>query len=112
MGKKKMGLQDLGGFVFSTDPDLIPEQEDFEESIDPEDQRLWVYLDKKQRKGKVVTIIDGFEGSDDELKALAKELKSFCGAGGSVKEGLIIVQGSFVDKISARLSSDGYHVGK
>jgi len=107
-----MGLEDLGGLVFSTDPDLIPEQDDLEESLLPEDQKLRVYLDKKHRKGKVVTIVEGFEGTDDDLKSLAKLLKSHCGAGGSAKGGLIIVQGSFVDKISDRLRSDGYHVGK
>lgn len=107
-----MGLEDLGGLVFSTDPDLIPEQDELEESLLPEDQRLRVYLDKKHRKGKVVTIVEGFEGTEDDLKSLAKELKSHCGAGGSSKDGLIIVQGSFVDKISNRLRSDGYHVGK
>lgn len=107
-----MGLEDLGGLVFSTDPNLIPEQDELEESLLPEDQRLRVYLDKKHRKGKVVTIVEGFEGTEDDLKSLAKELKSHCGAGGSSKDGLIIVQGSFVDKISNRLRSDGYHVGK
>jgi len=107
-----MGLEDLGGLVFSTDLDLIPEQDELEESLLPEDQRLRVYLDKKHRKGKVVTIVEGFEGTEDDLKSLAKELKSHCGAGGSAKDGLIIVQGSFVDKISNRLRSDGYHVGK
>lgn len=107
-----MGLEDLGGLVFSTDPNLIPEQDELEESLLPEDQRLRVYLDKKYRKGKVVTIVEGFEGTEDDLKSLAKELKSHCGAGGSSKDGLIIVQGSFVDKISNRLRSDGYHVGK
>ncbi len=107
-----MGLTDLGGLVFSTDPDLIPEQDDAEESLLPEDQRLKVYIDKKQRKGKVVTIVEGFEGTEDDLKSLAKVLKSHCGAGGSAKDGLIIVQGSFVDKISNRLRSYGYHVGK
>ena len=112
MGKKKMELEDLGGLVFSTDPELIPEQDDHEESWLPEDQSLRVYLDKKQRRGKVVTIIEGFEGTEEDLKSLAKVLKSHCGAGGSAKDGLIIVQGSFVDKISNRLRSDGYHVGK
>lgn len=112
MAKKKMGLQDLGGLVFSTDPDLIPEEEDTEETPSADEQRLRIFLDKKQRKGKVVTIVDGFDGREEDLKALAKMLKSHCGAGGSAKEGQIIVQGSFVDKIASKLRSDGYHVGK
>ncbi|MFT5725846.1 MAG: translation initiation factor 1 [Bacteroidia bacterium] len=113
--KKKMNsLSDLGGMVFSTDPDYTPEAhfETEAESVDPSKQTLYVSYDKKQRKGKVVTLVQGFEGPESELLNLGKRLKSKCGAGGSVKENEIIVQGNFVAKIMEILTGDGYNVKK
>ena len=113
MAKKKLNsLSDLGGFVFSTN-----EQEDFSqfkeeegESISPGEQELEAHFSNKGRGGKTVTVIKGFIGSDDERKALAKLLKTKCSVGGSVKEGDIIIQGNFRDKIIEILKSEGYPV--
>lgn len=112
MPKKKIRLDDLGGLVFSTDPDLVPTSEEEVESIPIEDQVLRVYLDKKNRKGKIVTIVEGLEGSNEEFSTLAKMLKTLCGTGGSVKDELIIIQGNFKDKVTEKLTRDGYHVEK
>lgn len=76
MAKKKLGLEDLGGFVFSTNKDFSLEAEQQEETtLAPEQQQLEAYLDKKSRGGKTVTVIKGFEGTLDDLKQLAKQLK-------------------------------------
>ncbi len=102
--------KNLGGLVFSTDPNYQPEQEEQEdlEPIDPSLQRLRVLLDRKQRRGKSVTLITGFDGSDDEIKALGKALKSYCGVGGSAKNGEILVQGDQRDKVVKYLLDKGY----
>jgi len=116
MAKKKKlnSLSDLGGMVFSTNPDYTPEEnfEEEEESVDPSKQILYVSYDKKQRKGKVVTLVEGFEGREEDLIALGKQLKQRCGAGGSVKDNEIIVQGNFVTKVMELLTKDGYNVKK
>ncbi len=112
--KKKMkDLSDLGGMVFSTDPNYTPEEEEVnEESVDPSQQTLYVSYDKKQRKGKVVTLVEGFEGPESELIELGKHLKQRCGAGGSVKDGEVIVQGNFVTKVMDILLKKGFNVKK
>ena len=95
--------------VYSTNPNYEYEDENEEqETLDPNDQKLKVLIDRKQRKGKSVTIITGFKGSDDDIKDLAKTLKSKCGGGGSVKDGEILVQGEFKDKIHTILFDMGY----
>ncbi len=100
-----------GGMVFSTNPDFNPddyiEKEDIQ-SISPEKQNLRVMLDRKQRKGKVVTLITGFEGPEEELQDLGKKLKNSCGTGGSVKNGEIIIQGDFATRILDYLKGNGY----
>lgn len=103
----------LDGLVFSTNPDLNlePEEEDIE-SLVPAQQRLRIWLDRKQRKGKPVTLITGFEGNDDDLKSLAKALKTYCGVGGSAKEGEILVQGDQRDKVLKYLLDKGYTQSK
>lgn len=111
MAKKLTSLNDLGGFVFSTNKDFeFDQNESLEETLDPNKQRLEAHLDKKNRGGKVATIIKGFEGSEDDLKALGKMLKTKCGVGGAVKDGEIIIQGNFRDKIMEILKSEGYNV--
>jgi len=106
MAKKKKNI------VYSTNPDYNYEYDDesVEETLAPNQQTLKVLLDKKQRKGKVVTLIEGFVGSSDDLKELGKMLKSKCGGGGSAKDGEILIQGDHRDKIIDLLKSEGYKV--
>ncbi|QYJ67716.1 translation initiation factor [Flavobacterium litorale] len=111
MGKKINSLEDLGGFVFSTNEDFEYDTNDEQqETLPNNEQRLEAHLDKKNRGGKIATIIKGFEGTEDDLKALAKKLKTLCGVGGSAKEGEIIIQGNFRDKIMDYLTKQGYKV--
>ena len=111
MAKKKMGLEDLGGFVFSTNSDFQPEQENREVTTPrPEDQRLEAHFNSKGRGGKIVTVIKGFEGNEEDLNALGKDLKKKCGVGGSVKDGEIIIQGDVREKVMQLLKQDGYKV--
>ncbi|WP_111708743.1 translation initiation factor [Lutibacter citreus] len=111
MGKKKLNsLDSLGGFVFSTNNDFEYEKENQQENLKPNQQHLEAHFSNKARGGKTVTVITGFEGSEDELKSLGKMLKQKCGVGGSVKDGEIIIQGKFRDKIMEILKKDGYNV--
>ena len=98
--------------VYSTNPDFeYNYQENYEpDTLPPEKQYLFVSLDKKQRKGKQVTLISGFIGKADDLKDIGKTLKLKCGAGGSVKDGEIIIQGDFRQKIFDILTSENYNV--
>lgn len=111
MAKKLNNLDDLGGFVFSTNKDFEFEADDTAlDQIPANKQRLEAHLDKKNRGGKVATVIKGFEGSDDELKTLGKILKTKCGVGGAVKDNEIIIQGNFRDKVMQILQAEGYTV--
>ncbi|HEY0047570.1 MAG TPA: translation initiation factor [Flavobacterium sp.] len=111
MAKKINSLDDLGGFVFSTNSDFkIDREENSEETLPPNKQRLEAHLDRKNRGGKIATIIKGFQGSDDDLKTLGKMLKTKCGVGGSAKDNEIIIQGDFRDKIMQILKAEGYVV--
>ena len=96
--------------VYSTNPDFNDWDESEKEEINlkPEEQKLYVSLDKKQRRGKKVTLVTGFLGSKDNLKELGKILKSKCGVGGSVKDDQIIIQGDFKEKIAKILNDLGY----
>ncbi|ASB47659.1 translation initiation factor [Alkalitalea saponilacus] len=109
----KKNRKSAGGIIFSTNPDYDYEQE--EENIEtppPSQQKLKVWLDKKQRKGKVVTLITNFTGHPDDLKDLEKSLKNLCGAGGSSKDGEILIQGDCREKILTWLLSKGYNAVK
>src|SRR5690606_37581508 len=111
MAKKISSLEDLGGFVFSTNKDFdLNQKEETEETLAPNQQLLEAYLDKKNRGGKVATVIKGFVGTADDLKALGKELKNLCGVGGSAKDDEIIIQGNFRDKIMEYVKDKGYEV--
>ena len=110
MGKNK---KKRVGITYSTNPDFeYSFEEDQQEDIDPSEQRLKVMIDRKQRKGKSVTLITGFEGSDEGLKELAKMLKSKCGVGGSAKDGEIIIQGALKQKVYDLLMKEGYQQTK
>lgn len=100
--------------VYSTDPDFRPDEEPMDggETLPPQQQRLRVMLDKKNRAGKAVTLIAGFEGTTDDLEALGKKLKNLCGSGGSAKDGEILVQGDHRDKILKWLLDNGYKNSK
>ncbi len=112
MAKKNKKKRD--GIVFSTNPDFeySYQGEQEEESLAPQQQRLRIFLDRKQRKGKEVTLVTGFVGNDDDLKELGKMLKSKCGVGGSVKNGEIIIQGNQRDKVLKLLVDAGYSQSK
>ncbi|PSK83868.1 translation initiation factor 1 [Prolixibacter denitrificans] len=113
MGKNKK-KNDRQGIVYSTDDQFDYEynEQEEEETLPPSQQNLKIMLDRKQRKGKEVTLITGFVGAEDDLKALGKQLKSKCGVGGSVKNGEILLQGDFRDKAMQLLTNEGYKVKK
>lgn len=95
--------------VYSTNPDYNYEVEnDDVETLPENEQELKVLVDRKQRKGKSVTLVTGFIGNEDDLKELAKTLKSKCGVGGSVKDGEILIQGEFKEKVYTLLTDLGY----
>lgn len=100
--------------VYSTDPDFkLPEENtDEEQTLEPAQQKLRIRLDTKQRAGKAVTLVEGFTGTGPDREELGKKLKSFCGTGGSVKDGGIIVQGDNRDKVLQWLLKNGYKQAK
>lgn len=102
------------GMVYSTDPDFryTTETAAEQETLPPAWQRLRVALDKRNRGGKQVTIVADFVGSDEDLKELGKMLRQKCGAGGSAKDGEIILQGDFRDKVVQLLTQAGYKARK
>ena len=96
--------------VYSTNPDFqysTDEKEDIE-TLPKQQQKLRVSIEKNHRGGKTVTVIKNFIGSDDDLKELARQLKTRCGVGGSAKEGEILIQGDFKQKVIELLKNEGY----
>lgn len=104
--------KDRLGTVYSTNPDYSYnyDEEEEQKTLAPQQQNLIVCLDKKQRKGKTVTLITGFIGADEDLKDLGKKIKTKCGTGGSVKNGEIIIQGNLRTKIYDFLVKEAYKV--
>lgn len=102
--KKRLGV------VYSTNPDFKYQTEETpeEETLPPSKQRLTVRIDRRRRAGKQVTLVEGFTGTRDDLSALAKQLKTKCGVGGSAKDGEITIQGDLRDKVTALLCEMGY----
>lgn len=96
--------------VYSTNPDFNYdfEEQELQDTLPPQQQDLKVTLDKKQRAGKAVTLVYNFVGSEEDLNALGKMLKSKCGVGGSVKEGEILIQGDHREKILKLLHDANY----
>ncbi len=109
---KKNKWKGREGVVFSTgnDYDYSYDGDGEEETLESGDQLLYVELDKKARGGKKVTLISGFVGAEDDLKALGKTLKSKCGVGGSAKDNEILIQGDHRDKVVGLLNGLGYKV--
>lgn len=111
MSKKN---QHKGGVVYSTNPDFAYQSKPLQGTVTlPANQQdLRVSLDSKNRGGKTVTAVTGFIGKEADLEKLGKELKSKCGVGGAVKEGVILVQGDHRDRILKILTDAGYKVKK
>lgn len=103
--KKRLGV------VYSTNPDFKYTEESIAEeaTLEPAKQKLIVRIDRRQRAGKQVTLVDGFVGSQEDLSALGKTLKTKCGVGGTAKDGQITIQGDLRDKVVALLLSLGYN---
>ena len=106
--KKRLGV------VYSTDPeyDFNAGGKEQQETLEPSQQKLYVKLDRKNRKGKSVTLVEGFVGDESDLRELGKELKSKCGVGGSAKDGLILLQGDFRERVFSLLQEKGFNVKK
>lgn len=108
---KNNDWKDRLNVVFSTNPDFKYESDDEQETVEKlpnEKQKLRIELDKRNRKGKAVTLITGYVGSDDDLGELARMLKTKCGSGGSSRCGEILIQGDFRQKIDEILKKEGY----
>lgn len=111
MSKKKK-KKIIGDIMYSTNPDFEFDLEQDIETLSPAEQNLKVWLDRKHRGGKQATLVKEFVGNDDDLKDLAKILKTKCGVGGSSKDGEIIIQGDHREKVIEILKNLGYKAKK
>ena len=107
-------MKNRTGVVYSTNPDFTysDDQPAPTATLPPPQQQLRVQLDKKQRGGKQVTLVTGFVGAEADLQTLGKLLKTKCGVGGSAKDGEIVVQGDFREKVLEVLLKEGYKAKK
>jgi translation initiation factor 1 len=105
----KKNKPDERGYVYSTDPGFsyLQQNENAETQV-PAKQDLRLRYETKHRGGKPVTVVDGFVGKSEDLEELGRKLKSFCGTGGSAKDGIILVQGDQREKVRAYLARNGY----
>ena len=111
MAKDKMNRS---GIVYSTNPGFKGFEEELKQTVSllPAEQKLKVRLETKHRAGKAVTLLEGFSGSNTEKEEIGKKLKTFCGTGGSVKDGEILIQGDNRDKALQWLLKNGYKNSK
>ena len=110
----KKDKNDKRGFVYSTDPNFKFEEEEkqTEETLLASEQKLKIRFEIKHRGGKTVTVVQGFIGKNNDLEELGKKLKNFCGTGGTVKDGEIIIQGDQRDKVMQWLVKNNYGKSK
>jgi translation initiation factor 1 len=105
----KKNKKDDRVYVYSTDPNFqLSDGENLMESLPPHQQRLKIRIDKKKRAGKIVTLIEGFVGKENDLEELGRKLKNLCGSGGSVKDKEIIIQGDHREKLRQWMVKNGY----
>jgi len=101
----------MKNIVYSTDPNFVYEEDVIEQTTLPNNwQTLYISLDKKQRGGKKVTLIENFKGANEDLQTLGKMLKTKCGVGGTIKDGIILIQGDFRDKVKDILLQNNYKI--
>ena len=107
---KKNDWKDRLNIVYSTNPDFnyTTEENEEAETLPKNQQKLRVSIEKKGRGGTTVTLIRGFVGKEEDLKELGRTLKAKCGVGGSVKDGEVLVQGEFKQRITELLKEEGY----
>jgi translation initiation factor 1 len=109
----KKNKPDVQGFVYSTDPNFsFQPADEAVETLAPAQQKLRIRLETKHRAGKAVTLITGFIGKEEDLEKLGKQLKNFCGTGGSAKDAEIIIQGDQRLKVLPWLVKNGYTQSK
>lgn len=95
--------------IYSTNPNFSYDEEIEEtKTLENQQQQLKVFIDRKQRKGKSVTIVSGFIGNENDLQELSKALKTKCGVGGNAKDGEILIQGELKDKVFDLLINLGF----
>ncbi len=112
---KKNKNSSENGLVYSTNKEFLNEHfaglahlASSENKVEPTKQNLIVRLETKYRAGKAVTVVLNFKGTENEMEDLSKFLKTKCGTGGSVKDGEILIQGDFRDKVCKLLEEKNY----